>query len=476
MPSLIPNFANLDAPGSNPATPAHRRAVSPGSIPGSVPPQAFSGVLQAILPQPATALGTGTQGAKPAVASPEAQAGSTAAPVQAAQDVSTRAAATALPGMESPESTREAAPLPPSPGSPTGPEVANVSPDASILRVPGLPNAPSAVASGPAKLGQATASGGAARPSKATQIGSGHPSNDSLPSATPQLAPAAAIAPAPVSAAVTIPNSPPRGNVVPVGPPRAAALKSALPEPARKAIPGSRSSSEDLSDAKPGFRPVSAAATIPAAHTSAQPGNPSATGPAKVDAIAPIGAMGNASGGVHGNLPTGGTAQGPSPAQSPSLSQGQPAAANPDPFHHLESGAQPTVLQASSQRLSVAVPDASLGPLQVRVQTVSGQVEATVAVGTAQSHVELAAQAASLSSFVHQQVSDVSRVTVERLAGPAMQDGASQQPSRQGSSDGGHPPAKNGAAPDTIGGAPPAAASTAPAGLPLRLTYIDLHA
>lgn len=126
------------------------------------------------------------------------------------------------------------------------------------------------------------------------------------------------------------------------------------------------------------------------------------------------------------------TALHPGAAATPSSPQVSGGGGNPapvavsNPYARLDEASAPAVLHASPQQMTVAVHDASLGSLQVQVQSVNGQLAASLATATTAAHTQLSGHLASLSGYLHDQRVDVARVTV------APQSFSSQSGSGQG--------------------------------------------
>jgi hypothetical protein len=485
MPVLIPKLESI---------PASAAAPGPGPTGGPASTQDFSGVLAAILPQQAKGP-AGEQAPLAAAANSRVpmNAGAVAVPQASGDSIAGRrdtSAAGTMVGVE--------ANVPPAVANATAPPL----PAASLRApVPGGNSAPQPLASAPGVtspadkalpptgLELATESGAVLAPSPRSTAGAppatsstGEPSRpEARPPAKPahkesntvtNPQPAAPVTPLPAAVPVAVaPVTPATHAAAAAAPaPRATAASAVSPRspvwktPRQDATPdataGNGSVAAESSSTKPAARSFAGLYRAAAA-----PGAPASQ--VRSEAVVPVTVAGPA----HGNMAA--ASAGPGIGQP----AGPPPSPNSNPFHHLDSGGQPPVLQATPQRLSVAVPDSSLGQLQVRAQSVGGHVEATLSASTAESHARLAGQAAALSTYMHQQAPEVSRVTVERLPSSSMQNpGSSQQGSPQQrpggqSAGGGNAPAEERAGPAIAAGS---AASAAP--LPLRLSYIDLHA
>lgn len=99
----------------------------------------------------------------------------------------------------------------------------------------------------------------------------------------------------------------------------------------------------------------------------------------------------------------------------------QPAVAS-NPYARLDEASQPAVLHASPQQMTVALHDASLGSLQVQVQSVNGQLAASLATATTAAHTQLSGHLASLTGYLQDQRVDVARVTVAPQSFSSMAD------------------------------------------------------
>jgi len=221
----------------------------------------------------------------------------------------------------------------------------------------------------------------------------------------------------------------------------------------------------------PGLQPAEAA--LPQSEGAGNAGAVAGQAKALSAALTLTGNSGGLSGAAHGGKPadkvaaTGGlvssltvsgapmTALHPGAAAPPSSPQVSGGGGNPapvaasNPYARLDEASAPAVLHASPQQMTVAVHDASLGSLQVQVQSVNGQLAASLATATTAAHTQLSGHLASLSGYLHDQRVDVARVTV------APQSFSSQPDSGQG---GGPQSGGSGGQPQQQSYAPPASA------------------
>jgi flagellar hook-length control protein FliK len=122
------------------------------------------------------------------------------------------------------------------------------------------------------------------------------------------------------------------------------------------------------------------------------------------------------------------TALHPGVGATPPLPQSTTGAGNSssvaasNPYARLDEASQPVVLHASPQQMTIALHDASLGSLQVQVQSVNGQIAASLATATSAAHAQLSGHMASLSGYLHDQRVDVARVTVAPQSFSSMAD------------------------------------------------------
>jgi hypothetical protein len=190
-----------------------------------------------------------------------------------------------------------------------------------------------------------------------------------------------------------------------------------------------------------------------------------------------------ASGSMTSALHPGTVAASSSPQAAVSSGGGMQAAAA-NPYARLDEASAPALLHASPRQMTVAVQDATLGSLQVQVQSVNGQLAASLATATTAAHAQLSGHVASLSGYLHDQHIDVARVTVaapdfSSLAGQghgssAHDGGNSGQPPPQSFS----PPASaSPSEPPPVVFAGSAASSTSVPGVAIsHASSIDVHA
>jgi flagellar hook-length control protein FliK len=200
-----------------------------------------------------------------------------------------------------------------------------------------------------------------------------------------------------------------------------------------------------------------------------------------------------AAGGLISSLTVSGTpmtALHPGAAATPSSPQvsgggGNPApVAGSNPYARLDEASAPAVLHASPQQMTVAVHDASLGSLQVQVQSVNGQLAASLATATTAAHTQLSGHLASLAGYLQDQRVDVARVTVAPQSFSS-HSGSSQGGGPQSGGSGGQPqqqsyasPASatlSGPQPRVLAGSAPAATASPRAAIS-SASSIDLHA
>jgi hypothetical protein len=69
-------------------------------------------------------------------------------------------------------------------------------------------------------------------------------------------------------------------------------------------------------------------------------------------------------------------------------------------FERMDSGAAPQAIESTPQRLAVGVRSPGLGWVEIRTSNTAGQVSATVATGSAESHSAVSAQLPSVREFL----------------------------------------------------------------------------
>jgi hypothetical protein len=76
--------------------------------------------------------------------------------------------------------------------------------------------------------------------------------------------------------------------------------------------------------------------------------------------------------------------------------------AAPNVYDKLDQGIAPVVLHSGAQHVAVGVRDPDLGWVEIKTQSVAGQVDATVVTASSQTHASLAAQLPAMAQYLEQ--------------------------------------------------------------------------
>lgn len=154
------------------------------------------------------------------------------------------------------------------------------------------------------------------------------------------------------------------------------------------------------------------------------------------------------------------------------------AAKDGNPFERLDQALSPeaTVLQGSSQRLTVGLSHPSLGWVEIKTQSTGDQIAATLVSASSQTHQHLAAQVPSLTQFLSDREVKLSSVTVHQGiagGGGGGENGGARHSREQNSPSGGNSSQPELQMDDARSSQASDAASSQSG---RRLSYIDIHA